>query len=217
MVEKRARGRPRKYASENKSNEQETSQFETFFNLSERKQDNVNYNISDIVKLVFDDIFVKYSAKCYNQLMHYTDHPILNKLFNEVSIDDSKAKNEKTCDDVFYEYLSYCKSLANKNYFIIVLKFILLFRECLNISRSNMVEQNVKVDQPFLKKEYSSYFNADSIPELCNEFVTEYLEKNEYFGINSEKDKNEVIELIQHFCYWLYKMQYTASRLSRIS
>ena len=174
-----------------------------------------SYNTSDIVKLVFDDIFVKYSTQCFNQLMHYTDHPVLQMLFNEVPI-NQKEKNVKTCDDIFYEYINFVKERTNKNYFILVLKFILLFRECMNFSRQTPAEPDTN-GSFVVKKEYSSHNQADTAPDLCNEFVTEFLENNDYFGIASEPDRYEIIELIQHFCSWLHLNQYTQSRLSRIS
>lgn len=149
--------------------------------------------------------------------MHYTDHPVLQMLFNEVPV-DSKLKNEKNCDEIFYEYLVYCKNNANKTYFILILKFVALFRECLNNSRQKEVESNQQNGGvPFLKSEYSSMANAETVPELCNEFVTEFLENNHYFGIELESDRNEIIELIQHLCTWLYLNGYTQSRLSRVS
>lgn len=219
IIEKRARGRPRKYApSETKTNEEDITRFNSFFNKAERTRLAEDaYNISDLVKLIFDDIFVKYNSKCYNQLMHFTDNPILNSLFNDAPT-ATKEKSEKTCDDIFYEYITYCRGFTNKNYLILVIKFVLLFRECMNISRQNFNELTTQNwGKPLLKKEYSYVCNAETAPDLCNEFVTEFLENNDYFGIESEKDRAEIIELIQHFCTWLYLNGYTQSRLSRIS
>ena len=155
--------------------------------------------------------------------MHFTDHPLLSMIFNETQVPE-KNKNEKTLDDIFYEYINYIKDKTNKNYFILCLKFIILFRECMNISRKNQIanpeeEQNIlsTTQTSILKKEYSSVSNAETAPDLCNEFVTEFLELNDYFGIKSDQERNEIIELIQHFCLWLYLNGYTQSRLSRLS
>ena len=35
-----------------------------------------------------------------------------------------------------------------------------------------------------------------------------------FFGITEEKEKNELIEIIQHFCIWLFRNEYTKSKLS---
>lgn len=171
-----------------------------------------------MVKLVFDDIYVKYGEKCFKRPSNFTDHPLLENLFLEkeiAQISEEKQKNEKTCDEAFYQYLNYIKNLTNKNYFVLALKFAILFRECLNISRHKEVNSNSEngVDS---KKEYTAIKNAETVPEICNEFVTDYLENNYYFGITSERDRNEIIELIQHFCTWLYLNGFTQSRLSLV-
>ena len=54
----------------------------------------------------------------------------------------------------------------------------------------------------------------ETLPELCNEFYTDFMESNQFFGINSDDEKNEIIEIIQHFCIWLFKNDYTKSKLS---
>ena len=54
----------------------------------------------------------------------------------------------------------------------------------------------------------------ETLPELCNEFYTEFMESNNFFGITEEKEKNELIEIIQHFCIWLFRNEYTKSKLS---
>ena len=53
--------------------------------------------------------------------------------------------------------------------------------------------------------EYSTIVNAENVPDSCNEFYTDFLEMNDFFGMNSDKEKIEIIDLIQHFCIWLYQ------------
>jgi hypothetical protein len=167
---------------------------------------------------VFDDIYVQFGDKCFKRPDNFTDHALLEMLFleKEPILSEDKPKNEKTCDEAFYQYINYVKNLTNKNYFVLVMKFVLLFRECLNISRNkellNELENGINA-----RREYSALRNPETVPEICNEFVTDYLENNDYFGINSERDRNEIIELIQHFCTWLYMNGYTMSRLSLVS
>lgn len=154
--------------------------------------------------------------------MHYTDHPVLQLLFNEKPV--NKEKNKKVCDDIFYEFLIYVKENSTKTYFILLLKFIILFRECMNKSKSTEINQPTNLAQNLAsnlsnehKKEFSSENSAESAPDLCNEFITEFLENNDYFGIEDEKDRNEFVDIIQHFCYWLFKNEYTPSRLTLIN
>jgi hypothetical protein len=131
-------------------------------------------------------------------------------------VTQEEEKNKKTCDEVFYEYLIFCKNLTNINYFGLVLKFVLLMRECLNISRQKEIDTS-NGNGANAWREYTSFVNSETVPEICNEFVTEYMENNDYFGISSESDRNEIIELIQHFCLWLYQNGFTQSRLSLVS
>lgn len=187
--------------------ESETIKLENFFSNSNRKKiDAEDININDQIKAAFEDIFVKYASSCYMQLQHYTENPLLQMLLYEKTITTAKA--ERNADEIFYEYLTIVKDSTNKSYFSLVLKFILLFRECLNLSMS-------KKEVPYEdKKEFSQYGNTESLPELCNEFVADFLEPSNYFGIESESDRCELIELIQHFCYWLFKNDYTKSKLT---
>jgi hypothetical protein len=181
-----------------------------------------DFQISNIIKLVFDDIFVKFYDKCFSHPKHYTDNSMLQMLFYEKGL--NKDKKDRVVDDIMYEYLIEMKNKTNHHYFILMLKFIILLRECLNTFKAEEAERSDKNQEENGSivptnglgkiKEYSSLFGADSIPDLANEFITEFMENNDYFGIHSEDDRNELIELIQHFCNWLFKNDYTQSRLA---
>ena len=59
---------------------------------------------------------------------------------------------------------------------------------------------------------FSSINNCDFAPEVCNEFVTIYLDEP---GHNKgEILRSEIIDLCQHFCHWLFTNKLTCSRLS---
>ena len=62
---------------------------------------------------------------------------------------------------------------------------------------------NVKEDN------YSEIYCAEEIPESCNDFFLEFMQPNQYYGLN----EGELIELAQHFCFWLYLNKYTHSYL----
>ena len=117
----------------------------------------------------------------------------------------NQPKNLRTCDEVFYEYLLIFKSKTNQKFFSLMLKFILLFRECYNLSKNK--ENRVK-------KCVTNNISPEGLPDLCNEFYGEFLEPNNFFGITDNQEKNEIIEIIQHFCIWLFKNEYTKSKLS---
>ena len=94
-------------------------------------------------------------------------------------------------------------SLTNENYFIFILKFILLFRESINLK---MIKE-----KKYSIKEYTSSESPKLIPDFCNNFFSNYLVEN-YFGFN-DNDIEEFINLVQHFCRWLLKKNYTTLNL----
>lgn len=106
-------------------------------------------------------------------------------------------------DEIFSKYLIEVSTDCNKDYFEFVTKFVILFRECVNKSKN---ENNSLQD-------YSCYNNADTVPDTCNEFITDFMEGFDYFGL----DTMELIEIIQHLCNWLYENKFTTSKLSLVS
>ena len=120
-----------------------------------------------------------------------------------------KPKNVKTCDDVFYEYLYIFKDKVNDKYFSLLMKFVLLFRECYDISKNK--------DNKGQKNPVTNELTPEGLPDLCNEFYGEFMEPNNFFDIDEQDERNEIIEIIQHFCIWLFKNEYTKSKLSLAS
>ena len=109
-------------------------------------------------------------------------------------------------DWVFFFYLKEFYKLVNKVYFWFILKFVILFREFLNQSKKNFIKNGDN-------KVFTQLYNAEIIPEMFNEFLLDFMEAYDYFGLN----KNELIELIQHFCYWLNVKRYSQTQLSLIN
>ena len=131
------------------------------------------------------------------------EDPILKSLLDKKEI--NKEKNEKNCNDVFYEYLKSFKDMVNTKYFILMTKFVILFRECFDKNKYKEDDKKVGI------------LNPEGLPDLCNEFYGEFLETSDFFGINKQEERDEIIELIQHFCIWLFKNDYTKSKLSLAS
>ena len=88
-----------------------------------------------------------------------------------------------------------------------MIKFVVLFRECINTLRQKYVR---KEEQSLNKTLYTQIYNAETVPEICNDFFVEFMDPFNYFELN----KDELIELIQHFCYWLFSHQYTQLHLT---
>ena len=150
-----------------------------------------NYEkLVNIVFLIYQDKSPKKFFKC---LKEPKENPILNNLINK------KQLFFPICDDIFSEYLMDIRKFTNEIYFIFVLKFILIFREYINLKMIN--------ESKYSNTEYTSIENANFIPDFCNEFFSNYLTEN-YFGY-SNGDVLELIELIQHFCRWLLIKHYS--------
>lgn len=110
-------------------------------------------------------------------------------------------------DQLFFNYLKEFSNKVNDDYLWFMFKFIVLFRECINLKKKHLIRSE---NQSENRKLYTQIYNAETVPEICNYFFLEFLQPYDYFGLLKE----ELIELVQHFCYWLYKNQYTQSHLT---
>jgi hypothetical protein len=136
-----------------------------------------------------------------------------------VSEDTIQKKKTIKCDETFAEYLNDVAKVLNKGCYKQTLKFVFLFRECLNhygdrLNKSKQTQGVVPPQQENKNPEGEDYClinNAEQAPEVSNEFVTVYLEERKV-----SFEKFDVIELTQNFCNWLYSNGYTCSKLSLI-
>ena len=125
-------------------------------------------------------------------------------------------------DEIFALYLFKISQKVNENFYKIVLMYVILFRECLNeIGWQKKIEsEGIKTeeDEELKKKMETQQFcltnNAEHAPEICNEFVTVYMEhKRNQFDIS----KPDQIDLTINLCHWLFENQFTCSKLTMIS
>jgi hypothetical protein len=126
-----------------------------------------------------------------------------NQNENQIGNGNENLIKNKVIDEIFSKYLIEVSEDCNKFYFKFVVKFVILFRECINKTK---IDSNFTLD-------YSAFNNADSVPDTCNEFITDFMEGYDYFGL----DTMELIEIIQHLCHWLYENKFTTSKLSLVS
>ena len=206
---KRGRGRPRKYPPKVVS-DFESTKYDNFFNQQNRKaEEGKTFDIKNLVEIVFNSIYQgNYKYKLFSQPNNYQENPILNNLATETPLPE-KPKSEKTCDDAFYEYLYTFKDKTNEKYFTLLMKFVLLFRECYDVSKNKENQDK--------KEAVSCKLTPEGLPDLCNEFYGDFMEPNNFFDIGGQEEKDEIIEIIQHFCIWLFKNEYTKSKLSLAS
>ena len=110
------------------------------------------------------------------------DNPVLSMIVNLNKGKNpfgNKMKTEKNCDEVFAEYLNTFKDKTNKKYFTLLVKFIILFRECYDLSAN-------KEKKDGEKSAVTNKLTPEGLPDLCNEFYGEFMEPNEFFGLNDE-------------------------------
>lgn len=125
----------------------------------------------------------------------------------ETEQEANKEEGINSIDEVFYAYLKEFYSQTNNEYFHFMCKFIILFRQSINKLKSPDT-----YNPPNPKNYYCQHNNAEGVPDLCNDFVTEFMEPKDYFGM----DVMELIEIIQHLCHWLFTNNHTTSRLTLV-
>ena len=242
------RGRPKKiiniYLNNNNENNNNNlfnekylnkNDFEEFNNNNNNKNIILNNNnnkidknnIIKIIEEIFkeninNNLFIKYN----NNLNNYS---FFNKILlynnnNNNNINNNNNNNNKTCDIIFIEYLFYIKNFYNEKFFKLILKIIILFRECINkyknieIENKNFLFNNNNINYINNNNliEFTEIYDGEQIPEICNEFLTEFLPNyDEYFGINNYNNENynKIKKLVENFCFWLYDNNYTSSKL----
>ena len=202
---KRPRGRPQKYPKKSKE-DFEKNKYANFFIENGRGAENEkSFDVLSLIKRAFAFIYASpISYKLFSKPNTFNDIPILSNLDSRNSILD-KSKNGKTCDEVFTEYLTNFMNKTNEKYFLFMIKFVLLFKEFYDLSKN----KDKKKEE---KKAVANSLSPENLPDLCNEFYREFLEINNFFGMD-DKEKNEIIEIIQHFCIWLFKNNYTQLKL----
>ena len=195
-------GRPPKYPNKSK-NDFEKTKYNIFFIQNGRSPENEkSFDILSLVQEAFNFIYeAPSSIKLFSKPKSFKEIPILLNLISKNNI-INKAKNEKTCDDAFTEYLINFIDKTNKMYFLFMIKFVLLFKEFYDLYKNKE-----KKDEE--KKTITNSLQPNELPYLCNEFYNDFLKMNNFFGINED----EIVEIIQHFCIWLFKNDFTKAKL----
>jgi len=141
----------------------------------------------------------------------YHDHPFYQKIL-EYKLTPLKSLDPENsiCDEVFAEYIVKMANYCNPGYTSRLIKFITLYRECLNIKHKEKCELETR----FIEKEFTQITNAEDVPDISNDFITDFIDPD----TNSfDFSKEEVIDLTQNFCNWLYENTFSSSKLSLIS
>ncbi len=138
---------------------------------------------------------------------HTEKYDWLRKCMEEIAKEDpQKPKGPKpTCERAMAEYLWELGKKVTNEFFKSVIIFVRLYRECLNENGWSMLRKAKNLpDGEDTKEDFASHAEAESIPDMCNQFVKYYLpEKFPSF------DKYLSIELTRHMCNWVYTRGYT--------
>ena len=202
------RGRPKKIIMNNQEKIKYNPLNTTFFLKDERtgnvqNENDFKYSINFAFNSLYnDDKKDIFELKKMNFYTNLNSHPFLKMFSNDnhdvyIKIEDQ----ELAIDYVFIDYLNKMSLYCNKEYYGKLILFVLLFREFINLKKSDINEN------------YSNNHNAEDVPDLSNEFINDFLEpENKYFIF----DKEESINLTQNICHWMYENNFTTSNLSRI-
>jgi len=182
----RGRGRPRKYEENIQNSAVFDDRYKIFFDsLDKKKGLEEEYDYKLLIKECIASLFSEYNKS----LKSITSE-------DDFSIFDSQANST---DSHMLDYLAYVSTLSSKEYYNRIVKLILLFRECLNIKFGNGFTSTNK--------------SSKNLPETANDFLTDFMEVNENFGM----DFTQILDITQHFCHWLLINNLTSSKLSLIN
>lgn len=207
----RGRGRPKKDTGDPMNSIKNLYNPATadFFKHPERIGETSNI-ITSLIE-VFREIYnLKYNDRNkLKKMKHHEnmgDHPFFRKIQEMNQSPKALDSENSKCDEIFADYVVKVSKCARRDFFEKVLKFVVLFRESLNITNSEKVGND--------GKDYTEIYNAEDAPDISNEFVTEFLDTETLlFGFT----KDEAIDITQNFCQWLYDNNFTCSKLSLIS
>ena len=224
---KKGRGRPKKEFYEKEHILNMNQKYEKFLVQNEKNKE-YNITIKDF-KNIFDELYNNYKNELFgslnNNLIEKNNFYLLLKenwekeLINNLELKSYSSMinctpplllvNKPPIDVILFIYLKYCKKKFNKEYFLFIIKFIIIFRQYINIEKKRSINVKYIHDN---KKEYTQIYDASVIPDFFNDFLVDFMENRNYFNLN----KNNIIILIEYFCFWLYKEGYTDSHLSKM-
>lgn len=225
-ADKKGRGRPKKNDLEKDYITIMKEKFNKFFYDSEGKEiKNDLINLS-FVKTVFNNLYIKYKKEIFNKIDNIEkyifyilvidnfekENPSLEKKSYFSMINCIKADSildKPSIDEVLFLYIKFIYNKISNDYFSFVLKNLIIFREYINKVKSESINKNFINEN---KKEYTQIYDSEIIPDLLNDFLMEFMESYNYFNF----DKEEVIKLIEYFCFWLYLEGYTNSHILRL-
>ena len=215
-IKTRERGRPRKNSGETNAEKLKYNPLDSSYFLKENRIGKTNLNdFEKSINQSFNQIYLNnknfFVKKNFIYYQNINQHPFLKKfLFDKHDLYIKIVNEKEISDNLFIDYLNKISLLVNPKYFIKIITFITLFREFINMKKKNK-EDNISTNKYI---EYTVINSAENLPLLSNEFINDFLD-NDYLLFDFEKE--EIIDLIQNFCNWLYINKFTSFKLTLIS
>ena len=226
--EKKGRGRPKKEFLEEEYMNQTRKDYNNFLEEKKKKKEE-NVDLSDI-KGVFNDMFIRYRNDLFEEVENIEKNTFYN-LFIENWEKDNKTisnnlekesyssmlncspainiVNKPPIDCIFFQYIKYISNIIEKDYVVFIIKFIIIFRQYLNKEKQGLINSEHINEK---KKEYTQIYDASVIPDFFNDFLMDFMENRNYFNL----DKDELVKIIEYFCFWLFSEGYTDSHIAKV-
>lgn len=176
-----------------------------FFEKENRKNMDEEIDINKHFKSSFEDIYIKNSEFCYNKFKDESQHNLFTLLLSTDTsklTDNIKDTETKSIDEAFSHFILTSKNKTNKEFFSFLLKFIFIFLECINKTKES--------------NQFSMSSAAQTIPEFSNLFFL-YLYDSNFFGMDSDEDKLEMMDMMIYLCNWLRLYQFTNLKIQIVS
>ena len=226
--EKKGRGRPKKEFLEEEYMNQTRKDYNNFLEEKKKKKEE-NVDLSDI-KGVFNDMFIRYRNDLFEEVENIEKNTFYN-LFKENWEKDNKTisnnlekesyssmlncspainiVNKPPIDCIFFQYIKYISNIIEKDYVVFIIKFIIIFRQYLNKEKQGLINSEHINEK---KNEYTQIYDASVIPDFFNDFLMDFMENRNYFNL----DKDELVKIIEYFCFWLFSEGYTDSHIAKV-
>ena len=127
----------------------------------------------------------------------------------------SAVEKEKymSWDEIFSLYLREVSRIVNKETYEKVMKLIVLYRECANKfgwQKKIEAEGESSAQEQMKIENFTVINNAEYLPEVGNQVITEYIYQNKKgFGLSVD----DAIDIVRNFCAWLYNTGFTTLKL----
>ena len=167
-------------------------------------------------KLIFD-------SKLFALQMDVSQNPLYYKLTEQLRLGRHSPIKEdiKNCDDAFACYLKYCSERVNADFFRIIWKYIILYREAFNqygpdkyVSEDSTQQWEKEyysaLHKKFYEKSFSELVGTEFLPDIANELYIFF--QSYYLKLGITKD--QVKEITLNFTSWLNKNGLTTAKVT---